>query len=1075
MRYILNILCLFFLLIGIAKGQTTTYTASGPENNYRTAQNPHYWKNKMPFAGYWQQDVHYRIKAKVDEKSWTIDGDQQLTYWNNSPDTLYFVYFHLYQEAFQPGAHLDDLQKNNKVKPVYGRYEKQGWGTEVDYIKADGKSLKTQQDNTVLKVWLAQPLLPNTPMDFDMKFMTFFDNGNTRRRMKFFNSSGAKQFNGVHWYPAVCVYDRRKGWDTDQHLGREFYNEFGTWDVELTFANNYVVEATGVLQNEAEVLPADLHAKLDIKNFKDKPWNEKPSVVVAYDSTMKKTWKYHAENVHNFAFTANPNYRIGETTWNGIRCIALVQEQHAGQWQEVADYTAKVVEIYSADFGMYGYPKMVVADAEDGMEYPMLTLCGGAYPSNKGLIAHEVGHNWFYGMVGNNETYQAALDEGFTQFLTAWSMEKIDGITGMVPVKEKGWKGAFRVPEEVRNYKVYDGYLGDASNYRDEPLNTHSDMFNGALGQGGGYRHVYMKTATMLYNLQYTLGDTLFQNAMRNYFSRFSYGHPYIQDFRTSIASYANTDLDWFFDQWFETTKNIDYKVACVKKKSGSEGEPYTYQIKLKRKGRMQMPIDLGVVLKNGDTVNYYIPNTWFQKETTDSLLPKWYGWDKLHPTYTTTITVPDKVKNVIIDPSTRLADINMMDNRKKANVDVRFDAFVANRAPWKQYVLKMRPDLWWNAYDGVKVGFHMNGSYLNNRHRFRLTIWGNTGVGNGTNRFGIPDAEKKDFDRINYNFYYETNLNKWIAESKVFVSAKYLEGLEAYSLGFAKQITPKFGFTVSIKSMVRPRAWHLNYLLYPGEWQVNKHNNTLNIEFQQNYSYPKGNGTVSYYLRSTAWMSKYDYHYLSITAINHTALWKFDLHTRAYGRYGTGSDVAPESALFLAGANNEELMESPLTRSKGYVPPQWTGFSDNSTNHFQQGGGLNLRGYAGYSVIEENDSVTYRAYKGNSGAAVNAELDLDRLVKFRPKWVRDVFKLDVYLFGDAGVIVYQTNTGEAFSAPRMDAGAGLALTIKRFGPLETLKPVTFRFDVPFYVSHAPAGEPDNLRFRWVIGLNRSF
>ena len=126
-----------------------------------------------------------------------------------------------------------------------------------------------------------------------------------------------------------------------------------------------------------------------------------------------------ANNVHDFAFTTDPTYRISEVEWNGIKCIALAQEQNAHAWQPTAKFVANVVKTYSQDFGMYAYPKMVAADARDGMEYPMLTLDGGNWPGHQYVIAHEVGHNWFFGMVGNNETYRACLDEGFTQFLTA--------------------------------------------------------------------------------------------------------------------------------------------------------------------------------------------------------------------------------------------------------------------------------------------------------------------------------------------------------------------------------------------------------------------------------------------------------------------------------------------------------------------------------------------------------------------------------------------------------------------------------------------------------------------------------
>src|SRR5690606_10632693 len=130
--------------------------------------------------------------------------------------------------------------------------------------------------------------------------------------MKMYRAYGHKHYNGVHWYPSMAVYDHKFGWTTDQHLGKEFYHNFGTFDVELTFADNFIVEATGNLTNRAEALPDSLRQKLDIKNFKDKPLYEKPSEIIPYNPDKRKTWVYHAENVHNFAFTASPIYRIGE-------------------------------------------------------------------------------------------------------------------------------------------------------------------------------------------------------------------------------------------------------------------------------------------------------------------------------------------------------------------------------------------------------------------------------------------------------------------------------------------------------------------------------------------------------------------------------------------------------------------------------------------------------------------------------------------------------------------------------------------------------------------------------------------
>ncbi|HEY4797860.1 MAG TPA: M1 family peptidase, partial [Bacteroidia bacterium] len=397
-------------------------------------------------------------------------------------------YFHLYQNAFQPGSYYDKMTRENGVKPRYGKYEAQKKNEEIISLKSNGLELKREADNTVVKVFLSKPLLPNDSVKFAIDFNSYFDNGTQRRRMKMFYTYGNKHFDGVHWYPRLCVYDRKFGWETDQHMEKEFYGDFGTYDVELNMANNFVVEATGELQNQNEVLPEELRKKLDISNFKDKPMYSLPSVVIPYDSTQRKTWKFHAVNVHDFAFTADPTYRMSESIWNGVKCIALAQEPVASRWQNAADYTSKIIKTYSEDFGMYIYPKMVVADARDGMEYPMLTLDGGFDPNYRDLFTHEVGHNWFFGMLGSNETYRAFMDEGFTQFLTCWSYEKIDGKERIELPQTSKYLKRFAKTDYVRNSEVYLPYMIDAVHGEETAINKHSNDFNTALRHGGGYR-----------------------------------------------------------------------------------------------------------------------------------------------------------------------------------------------------------------------------------------------------------------------------------------------------------------------------------------------------------------------------------------------------------------------------------------------------------------------------------------------------------------------------------------------------------------------------------------------------------
>ena len=239
----------------------------------------------------------------------------------------------------------------------------------------------------------------------------------------------------------------------------------------------------------------------------------------------------------------------------------MAQEPHASGWQQSAAFTKEIIRVYSEDFGMYDWPKIIVADAQDGMEYSMLTLDGGTYPGHQGLLAHEVGHMWFYGMLGSNEQYRAFMDEGFTQFLTAWSMDKL------------GKAKIYDMPANRYFSAYYPYFLYQHEGY-DYPLNTHSADFRGAIRQGGGYGLVYFKTATMLYNLQYVLGDSLFQEAMKYYVNRWKFAHPYPEDFRQAITDYTNTDLTWFFDQWMETTKEIDYGITKVKQKDG-KGQNY--------------------------------------------------------------------------------------------------------------------------------------------------------------------------------------------------------------------------------------------------------------------------------------------------------------------------------------------------------------------------------------------------------------------------------------------------------------------------------------------------------------------
>ncbi len=1087
---------IFFILSFLMLG-TVIYAQ---DIDYRSKENTHYWKNRKPHAGYWQQDVHYTIKGDVREKTNIIDASEHLEYFNNSPHQLDVVYFHLYQNAFTKESYLSDLHKSNndEVKNL-GRYSSVGLGTTVHNVKVDGREVKTELDNTILKVYLNKPLKSGGSIEIDMDFITFFDSKGYRRRMAEYKNWGWTHFNGVHWYPRISVYDIKKGWDLDQHLNKELYGDYGRFDVELTFANNYVVEATGQLMNPKEVFPGDLRERLDIKNFKDKPWGEKPSIITPYDSTQRKTWKFTGVNVHDFAFTADPAYRLGEAEWNGVKCIAIVDESHCIGWQKTPDYMTKIIKTFSEDFGMYEYPKIVAADANDGMEYPMITLDGGRDPDNHGLLIHEIAHNWFYGMIGNNETYRAALDEGFTQFLTSWGQEKIDGKYLVATPPKSNYLKKHKKGIEARERSVFYRYVYDVVRAEDATLNTHSNDFHGAIGHENGYGLVYYKTATMLYNLQYVLGEEKFSGAMKHYVAQWKFAHPYFDDFKKSIVEYTHQDLDWFFDQFLETTKTLDYGIEAVQKTNITD----KYNIKLHRAGEMQMPLDIRIVSKRGETFDYYIPNQPYEKETDAYILPKWYGWGILNRDYEFKAKVPGGIKSVEIDPSHRLPDMYPMDNSKtpgtllNKNHSFELDRGITQFPNRNQYVMTWRPDIWWNAVDGIKAGLHVEGSYLNYAHKFDASVWWNTHLLQKEDyyvREGQPFYDK--YSPVDFTINYATPIRSTDNKIQWGLGARAIEG-------FAKQYL--FGDYVPNKNnrlrLSAARMWrygdnHADYLFFPNEWSSvyngsdnEKTNSYFQLDYFKSYRKAKSAGTFRATMRlplpSFNEDESFNYSYFELEGKHNTYWKKLDIRTRAMFRAGIGDNVPTESALYLAGANPEQLMENKYTRSQGIMPLTWGGYSTTGFANMHSGGGLNLRGYNGYYAIDDNDQgEIFINYKGLSGASASIEVEFDRLFNCRPKAFRNWLHFDTYLFADGGVIarsIYDPNNittlnrdVDQFSKFRMDAGLGMAMTIKKWGVFDKAQPLTIRFDVPFFLSAPPFGQ-EYLDFRWVIGVNRAF
>jgi len=1052
-------------------GLISSLLAQFPRDTFQASTNPWYWKNRKPAPDYWQQDVYYRIQAQLNPQDREIQGSLKLTYFNNSPDSLKEFSFHLYQNAFQPDSYLDQLRKNFNETPAYGKLESQKKGTQVHSIQSAGRTLQTIEDNTILRVVSNRPLPPGDSIVFDIRFSSWFDTGPDRRRMKMFpvemeDGSQTWHFDGVHWYPRISVYDSRHTWDVQQHFGKEFYGDFGTWDVELSLPSEYIVEATGELLNEAEMLPSPLRQALDIKNFKDKKIGSPASLILKPDG-QTKTWKYHAVNVHDFAFTADPSYRIDEVKAGSVRCIAVAQEQNASGWQDAAAIAARVIKLYSDFIGPYAYPKMVVADAQDGMEYPMLTLDGGHSPGYTGLLAHEIGHNWFFGMLGTNETYRAFMDEGFTQFLTMWAMDSI-----------KGWDKKGISPDRLQ--QGYFRYMNEALRDHEGQLNTHADAYYAECGHGGQYSMAYHKTAVMLYNLQYYLGNQLFEEAMQFYFNRWAIAHPYPEDFRQAITDYTRTDLSRFFDEWMETDKKVDYGIRSIRS-IGKDSVRLTFT----RTGDLIMPVEFTLKDHSNTEKKYLIPSSYFSKKESDlTVLPYWYQFGELGRTYQVTLA-GGKKSRVVIDPSRRLGDIRMMDNQSglfPTKLKLSLTDHKNNKSDWENYTLHLRPWVWWNLVGGVQAGGQLQGHYMQSRHKVKIGLVQNTTLLDRYEGSAILDGDSKYYF-FNYWASYRTQFAPIGRDGEIILESAYRDGafrnnagLEKWYISGPSSNQVKQGWFVNWIYLLRPLRQLTNYLAETDTWRTEQSNAYLKTGWRKQYKIPHGTGNWRVELRNAAPGSDADYRNIRFESIYQMQILKetFTFRYRAYAQLGEGNTPI-ESQTWLGGGNPEDAWGNDFYRAESFFPASFTetNMGRNPSNvHF--GGGYNLRGYSGYRAEFEDGAA---AWYGNNGAALNLELEFDDRIPFHPRWVKDHAKLDAYLFADGGILgrslTRQGLDKIDWDKFRANFGLGTALSLYRSRKKNT-QPLIIRADFPLLLTSAPYTE-DNFQFRWMLGIGRAF
>ena len=560
----------------------------------------------------------------MDVNNFQYRGVQKLLYTNNSPDELNKVFYHLYFNAFQPGSQMDIRSltikdpdprvgdRISKLKPDEIGYIK------VNSLKQNGVAVTYETVGTILEVTLNKPIKSGETVTFDMLFDAQVP---VQIRRSGRNSEENIALSMAQWYPKIAEYDF-EGWHTPPYIAREFHGVWGNFDVTIHIDKKYTIGGSGYLQNPQEVG----------HGYEDK------SKALKLPKGDKLTWKFNAPRVHDFMWAADPEY-IHDTykMKNGIDLHFFykktLEEKFLKNWKELQSKTAELMTYFSTHVGQYPYKQYsVIQGGDGGMEYAMSTLVTGQrnFGSLFGVTAHEMAHTWFQFLLATNESLHPWMDEGFTSYISNKAENEI-----LKEGKENPHSGSYR------------GYRGIVARGYEESLSTHSDRYetNWAYGTAS-----YSKGNIFLSQLEYVIGAENVAKGLKKYFSDFSFKHPTPNDIKRSMEKVSGIHLDWYLNEWTQTTHVIDYGIKNV---DGSK-------ITLERIGQMPMPIDFEVIYTDGSKENFYIPLEMMrgEKPTTAKLLDDW-AWT--NPTYI--FDTGKAVQNVIIDKSGLMADVNMENN----------------------------------------------------------------------------------------------------------------------------------------------------------------------------------------------------------------------------------------------------------------------------------------------------------------------------------------------------------------------------------------------------------------------------
>jgi hypothetical protein len=985
-----------------------------------------------PHATYWQQEVNYRITGTLDEARGTLAGGEEISYTNNSPNTLERISLHLHLNAFRPGsrwADMDSLERrrrfNDLKDPDYGY-------ARISNVMIGGQAVSVSYplapDSTIVRLQLPSPLAPGQNLRITLNYEA--RPSTTPRRQ----GRRGRRFDFAQWYPKVVVYDKH-GWQENPLVpAGEFYGEFGSFLVNLDLPEDEVMGATGVpicgdpgweRANKGD--PKAIDYQRDYYPNAPKVRRQGEQCLMAPEGMEvqtppragRKTVVWYAEQVHHFAMSLNPDYRYEGGKWGNTQINVLYQPGDEKTWGGgvAVQRTAKALEWLEGFYGPFGWPQLTNVHRIEGggTEFPMMIHDGSA---SQGLIVHELGHNYTMGLLANNEWREGWLDEGFTSFQGSMFSE----------ANERAGD-TFGQSEPFLTGMDLDGTSEPASlvsqDYKD--FNSYNVS-------------IYSRGEQFFHQLRYIVGDETLHQIMRTFYARWKYKHVDEAAFREVAEEVSGMDLSTFFAQGLHSNVLYDYAVGRVQSTRVDGG--WETRVEVVRNEEGKIPVEVWAI--GGDTV----------VTRTEGLATR--EW--------VTLKTREKPKEILVDPRVRTRDWNMLNNSwrkgwigatRRPKDKLYLDTWFSEKQARDRKSVGLLPTAWYNDAAGITLGLRSRDNYFG-RYEENLT------------QLSIGTSWESDHDVSDYDWFYRVRNPTWLRSKGMTQTFEgyNVEGRFGGRIAIEQRFTPHtfWGPTSSVGASItwmQPDDFrYLDPGYYedagtvelglsaaisdrPGAWSLGlKTTAAGGIAYNNDgLSAALGRDQSPFYGRFT----------LAATARRNLGT-KATFATRFYGGITVSEDeaIVRQRQIFVAGADPFEQFSNPFLRSSGalLVRPDV---------YYTQPGGGGLRGY--------DPRLT-------SVGLVSLSAELERTLIARPRAA--LFRrIAIAGFGDIGHTINDSWLRPGAELRLLgDAGAGIRAE-HRIG--QTF--FTTRVDFPFYVSKPLAAQdtdPGDVPggFRWQFSFS---